>query len=114
MFVPKTAQVPIQQGMYVNGVMHQVWIDFFERLASLRSDSDLIDIIELAQKAAELPSQAVQGQQGFDIANLKNQLHPIPIQIPQTEEIPPIQAVFLCPEQSISLAPVPSGDIIHD
>lgn len=128
MHIPKTSQVPVWQSMYVNGVMHQTWINFFERLAALADVSNLVDLIELAQRAGELPAQAIQGQQGFDIASLQNQISPIhipwhdttnfmesiPIMIQQTEEIPPVQAVFLCSEQYIHLAPVPLGDIIHD
>ena len=128
MHIPKTSQVPVWQSMYVNGVMHQTWINFFERLAALADVSNLVDLIELAQKAAELPSQAIQAQQGFDIANIQNQFfqenlatiqdvnqfESIPIQISVNDHLPPVQAVFLCPEQYIHLAPVPFGDIIHD
>lgn len=67
MQVPKISQVPIQQTMYVNGLMHQTWVRFFERLSNLRNDADLIDIIELNQVANEMPSQAIQGQFGFDL-----------------------------------------------
>ncbi|NNP70932.1 hypothetical protein [Acinetobacter sp. Ac_5812] len=128
MIIPKISQVPIRQPMYVNGVMHQVWIDFFEKLAALTNTDDYIDLIELAQKAAELPSQATQGQQGFAISDLQNQFQQsflpqietlntfdlVPICCIQNEESPPLQAVFLCPEPYIQLAQVTSGAIIHD
>lgn len=128
MHIPKTSQVPVWQSMYVNGVMHQTWINFFERLAALADVSNLVDLIELAQKAGELPAQAIQGQQGFDITSIQNQFfqehlatiqdvnqfESIPIQISVNDYLPPVQAVFLWPEQSISLAPIPSGEIIHD
>lgn len=34
--------------------------------------------------------------------------------LPQTQEIPPVQAVFLCPEQSFSMVGLPTGEVIHD
>lgn len=126
MFIPKISQVPLQQTMYANGVMSQVWIDFFERLATLKNEANLIDLIELAQRVGELPSQAIQGQQGFDLAQIKNKFELsalyffqpnqafdfIPIQAPPDYEIPPIQAVFLCPEQSFCAADVPTLEVI--
>lgn len=51
-----------------------------------------------------------------DIADLERQqaFSQIPIYPQQVVEIPPVQAVFLCPEQSISLVGVPSSEVIHD
>lgn len=140
MLIPKISQVPLQQPMYFNGVMSQVWINFFERLATLKNEADLIDLVELAQRVSELPSQAIQSQQGFDLEKIKNKfellalnstqidqafelLQPvsnqsklafenIPIQIPVAQEIPPVQAVFLCPEQLLSQVGLPTNEVI--
>lgn len=141
MLIPKVSQVPIQQPIYVNGVMHQTWINFFERLAALSSSADMIQLIELAQKVGEqLNSQSLLWQQGVDIASVQNNLElayrqdassidkfesvPIPIFVqqhcfdsvpifsPQTQEIPPIQAVFLCPEQLFSQVGLPTNEVI--
>lgn len=140
MLIPKISQVPLQQPMYFNGVMSQVWINFFERLATLKNEADLIDLVELAQRVGELPSQAIQSQQGFDLEQIKNKfellalnstqlnqafelLQPIlnqpksafeniPIQIPVAQEIPPVQAVFLCQEQTFSAPNVPTLEVI--
>lgn len=71
MQIAKKSQVPIQQQMYINGLMHQVWIDFFERLANLNNEADAISVFELAQLSGELPSVAALGQLGFDIDQLK-------------------------------------------
>lgn len=71
MQIAKKSQVPIQQQMYINGLMHQVWIDFFERLANLNNEADTISVFELAQLSGELPSVATSGQLTFDVAQLK-------------------------------------------
>lgn len=126
MLIPKISQVPLQQPMYFNGVMSQVWINFFERLATLKNEADLIDLVELAQRVGELPSQAIQSQQGFDLEKIKNKFELstlyftqpdqafdfIPIQIPVAQEIPPVQAVFLCPEQLLSQVGLPANEVI--
>ncbi|WP_151738247.1 hypothetical protein [Acinetobacter junii] len=126
MLIPKVSQVPLQQPMYFNGVMSQVWINFFERLATLKNEADLIDLVELAQKVGELPSQAIQGQQAFDLEQIKNRFELsslnstqpnqafdfIPIQIPVAQEIPPVQAVFLCQEQTFGAENVPTLEVI--
>lgn len=126
MLIPKISQVPLQQPMYFNGVMSQVWINFFERLAALKNEADLIDLVELAQRVGELPSQAIQSQQGFDLEQIKNKFELsalyftqpdqafdfIPIQIPVAQEIPPVQAVFLCQEQTFPASNVPTLEVI--
>lgn len=126
MLIPKISQVPLQQPMYVNGVMSQVWINFFERLAALKNEADLIDLVELAQRVGELPSQAIQSQQGFDLEKIKNKFELsalyftqpdqafdfIPIQIPVAQEIPPVQAVFLCQEQTFPASNVSTLEVI--
>lgn len=127
MRIPKTVQLPIRQPMYVNGLMHQVWIDFFEKLASLGDEGNLIDLIELMQRVAELPSQAIQAQQGYDIAAMQNtvpvhQTHnqhkeyflpPVSISSHQeAQQLPPIQAVFLCPQQAIPALNLPGHEVI--
>jgi len=127
MQIPKISHVPIQQPIYVNGVMHQVWINFFERLSELKNESNLIDLVELAQRVAEEPSQAIQGQQGFAISTLQNRFElnhivmqhqdltfdSVSIPIQQIEILPPIQAVFLCHEQGFERAEVPKNEVIQ-
>lgn len=51
-----------------------------------------------------------------DIADLERQqaFSQIPIYPQQIAEIPPVQAVFLCPEQSFSMVGLPTGEVIHD
>lgn len=126
MLIPKVLQVPLHQPMYFNGVMSQVWINFFERLATLKNEADLIDLVELAQRVGELPSQAIQSQQGFDFEQIKNKFELsilnstqpnqafdfIPIQIPVAQEIPPAQAAFLCQEQLLGAVNVPTLEVI--
>ncbi|WP_151805378.1 hypothetical protein [Acinetobacter junii] len=126
MLIPKVSQVPLQQPMYFNGVMSQVWINFFERLATLKNEADLIDLVELAQRVSELPSQAIQSQQGFDLEQIKNKFELsnmyftqpdqafdfTPIQISVAQEIPPVQAVFLCQEQLLSQVGLPTNEVI--
>ncbi|WP_173911048.1 hypothetical protein [Acinetobacter sp. Marseille-Q1618] len=139
MIIPQISQVPLQEPMYVHGVMTPVWIRFFERLSNLRNDADLIQLIELAQKVAELPSQSIQAQQGFDLIALQNQVEQIPIfmqhqnltfdylpvylpeqipienipiSAPHIEHLPPLQAVFLCPVQDIPFIEPPTDQVI--
>lgn len=113
MQIPKISHVPIQQPMYFNGVMHQAWVNFFERLATLSNSADMIQLVELAQKVGEqVSSQAVQGQHGFDIATMQHSFEAVPITINQTQELPPLQAVFLCQEQPFSMVGLPPSGVI--
>lgn len=128
MIIPKVSQVPLQQPMYVNGVMHPVWINFFERLAALNNESNIVDLIELLQKLNEMPSLAAQSLLNDKVNGLLNQLNivqvhngsnciqldPIPIHQTQSIELPPVQAVFLCPQESLMMASLPSSEVISD
>lgn len=90
MQIPKVSHVPIQQPMYANGLMHQTWVRFFEALASLVDLDDSIDLYELMQRAHELPSQAVQGQQQMQIDQLNNQFMHIQTQPLTSEQLAPV------------------------
>lgn len=128
MIVPDSTQVPLFEPIYSNGVMSQVWVMFFQKLAKLANNADANgDILELIQLVHQLPSNALQTQLGFELNEIKNSFSFIPIYSHQTEEIPPIQAVFLCSEQPLPLShlpnlsqhtlpfvTLPSSEIIHD
>lgn len=119
--------LPLYEPMYFNGVMHQTWVNFFDRLATLSNSADMIQLIELAQKVGEqVSSQAVQAQQGFEISTIQNtfdlvqyssmqhteKFETIPILPNQTQELPPLQAVFLCQEQPFSMVGLPPSGVI--
>lgn len=153
--IPKINQVPIQQPMYVNGVLHLTWIRFFESLGIVADKNDEIDIstlqsatqsltiqvgvinsdiIDLQNDIAKLSSRVsnlsatVTSLQSTvtslnnqitnikaDIADLERQqaFSQIPIYPQQIAEIPPIQAVFLCPEQLFSMVGLPTNEVIR-
>lgn len=103
-----TTQVPIQEPMYVNGHLSQVWHMFFYRLSKVASTDDQVDLTDITQLAHQLPTQATQGQMLIDIGVLKESP---PLMQPQAhqKEIPqPLQAVFLHPDQ---YAPLVSANI---
>lgn len=128
MIVPDSTQVPLFEPIYSNGIMSQVWVMFFQKLAKLANNSNANgDILELIQLVHQLPNNALQTQLGFELNEMKNSFSFIPIYLHQTEEIPPIQAVFLCSEQILPLSQIhqqdehilpaltlPSSEIIHD
>ena len=128
MIVPDSTQVPLFEPIYSNGVISQVWVMFFLKLAKLANNADASgDIFELTQLANQLPNNAQQTQLGFELNELKNSFGFIPIYSQQAEEIPPVQAVFLCSEQILPLSQInqqneyilpaltlPSSEIIHD
>ncbi|MFW2011595.1 hypothetical protein [Acinetobacter bereziniae] len=128
MIVPDSTQVPLCEPIYSNGVMSQVWVMFFQKLAKLANNSDANgDILELIQLVHQLPNNAQQAQLGFDLNDIQHSFDSIPIFTQQSEEMPPIQAVFLCSEQPLPLSHVtnlsrhnlpfvalPSSEIIHD
>lgn len=128
MIVPDSTQVPLYEPIYSNGVISQVWVMFFQKLAKLANNTDANgDILELIQLANQLPTNAHLAQQGFDIAEMQNVFTTVPIHQSYFEEIPPLQAVFLCDQEIMPLCAIPmsiepilpvvtlpSSEIIHD
>lgn len=109
-----TTQVPIQEPLYVNGHLSQVWHMFFLRLSQVVSIDDQADLAEITQIAHQLPPQAMQNQMLLDLNVLKDSSNII--SIPQTpqEQIQPLQAVFLQPKLHAPLAVMPSSEILND
>lgn len=128
MRVPDTTQVPLYEPIYANGVISQVWVMFFDKLAKLANNADANgDLLELIQLANQLPINAQQAQQGYDIAVIQDTFSTIPAHTNQDIEIPPLMAVFLCHDEIMPLCAVqafsdsvfpslnlPSSEIIHD
>ena len=109
-----TTQVPIQEPMYINGQLSQVWLMFFLRLSQVVSVDDQADLAKITQIAHQAPTQATQGQILFDIGVLKDMQPLIQQQTIQSETPQPLQAVFLLPEFHAPLAIVPSSEILND
>ncbi|WP_048766306.1 hypothetical protein [Acinetobacter sp. 243_ASPC] len=128
MIVPDSTQVPLYEPIYSNGVISQVWVMFFQKLAKLANNTDANgDILELIQLANQLPTNAHLAQQGFDIAEMQNVFTTVPIHQSHIEEMPPVLAVFLCDQEIMPLCAIPmsvepvlpvvtlpSSEIIHD
>ena len=95
-----TTQVPIQEPMYINGQLSQVWLMFFLRLSQVVSVDDQADLTEITQIAHQLPPQAIQNQTLLDLNAI--------------DQMQPLQAVFLLPEFHAPLAIVPSSEILND
>ena len=95
-----TTQVPIQEPMYINGQLSQVWLMFFLRLSQVVSVDDQADLTEITQMAHQLPPQAIQNQSLLDLNAI--------------DQMQPLQAVFLSPEHHAPLAIVPSSEILND
>lgn len=95
-----TTQVPIQEPMYINGQLSQVWYMFFLRLSQVASVDDQADLAEITQMAHQLPPQAIQNQTLLDLSAI--------------DQMQPLQAVFLSPESHAPLAIVPSSEILND
>lgn len=96
MKIAKVSHVPIQQPMFINGVLSQAWIMFFERLAKGIDVSDFVDEIEIAQRSHELPNMALQGQMMLD--NQSSNL--------------PMVAVPSVHFNHLDLVAVPSGEVL--
>lgn len=122
-----TTQVPIQEPMYVNGQLSQVWHMFFYRLSKVASTDDQVDLKDITQLAHQLPTQATQGQILIDLASLRDQHPPLPQQVSQKELHQPLHAVFLYPDPCTPLASInfnhqaftqpinlPIGEVLHD
>lgn len=96
-----TTQVPIQEPMYVNGHLSQVWHMFFYRLSKVASTDDQVDLTDITQIAHQLPPQAMQNQMLLDLNVIKGSLGTVSIpQIPQELHAP--------------LAVMPSSEILND
>lgn len=122
-----TTQVPIQEPMYVNGHLSQVWHMFFYQLSRVASIDNEVDLTDITQLTHQLPPQAIQGQMLIDLALLRGHNSPIVQQLDQKESQQPLQAVFLCPDQPTPLANISinnqtftpvaslqSSEVIHD
>lgn len=96
MKIAKVSHVPIQQPMFINGVLSQAWIMFFERLAKGIDVSDFVDEIEIAQRSHELPNMAVQGQ-----IMLNNHLSELPMVNVSSVDV-----------YQLDMVAVPSGEIL--
>ena len=70
-----TTQVPIQEPMYINGQLSQVWLMFFLRLSQVASVDDQVDLTEITQMAHQLPPQAIQNQTLLDLSAIKDELY---------------------------------------
>lgn len=122
-----TTQVPIQEPMYVNGHLSQVWHMFFYRLSKVASTDDQVDLTDITQLAHQLPAQATQGQMQIDL-NALNGVQSLMCQQPDKHEIhQPLHAVFLHPDPYAPLASInsnhqaftqpinlPIGEVLHD
>ena len=109
-----TTQVPIQEPMYINGQLSQVWLMFFLRLSQVVSVDDQADLAEITQMAHQLPPQALQNQTLLDLSAIKDELYVVPTQQVTQDQIQPLQAVFLLPEFHAPLAIMPSSEILND
>ena len=109
-----TTQAPIQEPMYINGQLSQVWYMFFLRLSQVAAVDDQVDLTEITQMVHQLPAQATQGQILMDVSALKDMQPLIQQQTIQSEIPQPLQAVFLLPEFHAPLAIVPSSEILND
>lgn len=109
-----TTQVPIQEPMYVNGHLSQVWHMFFLRLSQVVSIDDQADLTEITQIAHQLPTQAIQNQMLLDVGVIKNNSSMVLVSQPPQDQIHPLQAVFLHPESHAPLVVMPSSEILND
>lgn len=129
MKTPNATQIPLLQPIATrDGLLPNVWVMFFQKLVDVVNQADANgDLIEIMQLAHQLPTNAQQAQQGFDIQEIQSTFIQASTPMMHFAEIPPIQAVFLCPDvvwplveihQECSAAlPVvtpPSSEIIHD
>lgn len=110
MSLAQITQVPLRDQMYINGVMANTWVYFFQRLADL--NTGLVDLSELEQLVKQLPSQAIQGQQQFEINEIKNQIPLVPIFVQQIDHYIPAVAINLPGEQPMPLLPLPVQEVI--
>lgn len=122
---PQTIQLPLYEPMYINGHLSPVWASFFDSIIALLNASQLADLITLMQLASQLPDQSKQGQTALDMAHLADQfssvianqsdqaqLGVIPITQQQNIELQPLQAVFLCANESLTQVSVPQFEVI--
>ena len=109
-----TTQVPLQEPMYINGQLSQVWHMFFLRLSQVAAVDDQADLTEITQLVHQSPPQAIQNQTLLDLSAIKDELYVVPIQQATQDQIQPLQAVFLLPEFHAPLAIVPSSEILND
>lgn len=64
--IAKISHVPIQEPMYMGGVMTVAWVRFFEQLAKGVDVAEFADLITMHAKSHELPTSAVMGQMMID------------------------------------------------
>ena len=114
MAVFDTTQVPIQEPMYINGQLSQVWLMFFLRLSQVVSVDDQADLTEITQMAHQLPPKAIQNQTLLDLSAIKDEFYAVPMQQATQDQIQPLQAVFLLPKLPAPLAIILLSVIFND
>ena len=57
MNIPKINQIPLSQPMYVNGQLHQTWINFFEQMGRVADVNGVYSISEMYKSLNTLSDQ---------------------------------------------------------
>lgn len=97
MKVAIVSHVPIREPMFVNGMLSQAWIRFFEQLANGVNVSEFVDVIGNAQLSHELPNLALQGQTVLDFEHLS---------------VLPMVSVNMSGTSMLEMVTVPSGELL--
>lgn len=98
MKVARVSHVPIREPMFVNGMLSQAWIRFFEQLAQGVDVSAFVDVIGNAQRSHELQNIALQGQTALDVERQLSVL--------------PMVSVNMCGTSMLEMVAVPSGEML--
>lgn len=98
MKVARVSHVPIRDPMFVNGMLSQAWIRFFEQLAQGVDVSAFVDVIGNAQRSHELPNMALQWQTILDIEHQLSVL--------------PMVSVNMSGSSMLEMVAVPSGEML--
>lgn len=99
MKVARVSHVPIREPMFVNGMLSQAWIRFFEQLANGVNVSEFVDVVGNAQRSShELPNMALQGQTVLDVEHQLSVL--------------PIVSVNMSGSSMLEMVAVPNGEML--
>lgn len=66
--IPKIHHIPIREPMFINGVMSQAWITFFETLSKTANITDTADPIALAKQQEAIAFGVLVGAVGLQTA----------------------------------------------
>lgn len=71
MTIPRINQIPLNQPMYVNGQLHQTWIDFFQKVGAVADETGVYSLSAMNDAIGNIQVDVASIKQSIQVINLK-------------------------------------------